>query len=105
MRSRLKANIIEGRQTRKLLKDSAFDAVLEGEINEGWEATEKLVTHFLGKEESYPQIARKLLRVYEKMSLKICFPQFHLEYFSENCGDENEEHGDQIHLRKKQSLR
>ncbi|KAJ4444869.1 hypothetical protein ANN_06666 [Periplaneta americana] len=68
-----------------------------------WIAFKGLVLNFLGnrRNENYEELVQNLLLAYEtiddNMSLKIHFLHLYLVFFSENCGDFSDEHGERFH--------
>ena len=64
---------------------------------------EEVVSKFLGytKDSDYKTIVENMLACFEVLecckSLEVYFLHGHLDYFSQNLGDMNEEHGEHFH--------
>jgi hypothetical protein len=101
--AKVKEGIFVGPQIRDILKDPAFDEILEGKEKAAWEAFRGVVRGFLGnrKDDNYQQLVTELLQTYRdlgcNMSLKIHFLHSHLAFFPENCGAVSDEHGERFH--------
>ena len=101
--AKVKEGIFVGPQIRQLVKDPAFDRVLEGKEKEAWEALKGVIHGFLGnkRDDNYTQLVTVLLEKYHQlgcnMSLKIHFLHSHLDFFPPSCGAVSDEHGERFH--------
>lgn len=101
--AKVKEGIFVGPQIRELVRDPAFDQVLEGKEKEAWEAFKGVVHGFLGnkRDDNYKHLVTVLLQKYRNlgcnMSLKIHFLHSHLEFFPPSCGAVSDEHGERFH--------
>jgi len=99
----LKEGIFIGPQIRELIKDEYFDKLLQGNEKSAWDSFKFVVKGFLGnrRAQNYEDHANNLLRSYQtlgcNMSLKVHFLHSHLDFFPENCGAVNDEHGERFH--------
>ena len=98
--AKVKEGIFVGPQIRELVKDPAFDQVLEGKEKEAWEAFKGVVRGFLGnkRDDNHTHLVTVLLQKYHnlgcKMSLKIHFLHSHLHFVPPSCGVVSDEHGE-----------
>ncbi|KAJ4430079.1 hypothetical protein ANN_22288 [Periplaneta americana] len=89
--AKVKEGIFVGPQIRELVKDPAFDQVLEGKEKEAWEALKGVIHGFLGnkRDDNYTQLVTMLLQKYHQlgcnMSLKIHFLHSHLAVGMKQC--------------------
>lgn len=83
--------------------DSMFDDALNAAELSVWWSLKSMKKNFLGNNQSaeYEKKVDELLNSYQKlgacMAVKMHFPQSHLVYFSQNCGDFGEEQGERFH--------
>jgi hypothetical protein len=101
--AKLKEGIFIGPQIRDLIKDEYFDRLLQGDEKAAWDSFEFVVKGFLCFcwAQNYEDLVNNLLQGYQKlccnMSLKIHFLHSHLDFFPENCGAVNGEHGERFY--------
>ena len=101
--AKLKEGILIGPDIRRIMADSAFECQLTSLELEAWRSFKAVCTGFLGntKAENYKDIVKKLIADYQavgaRMSLKIHFLHNHLDFFPENLGSVNNEHGERFH--------
>jgi len=103
--AKLKEGIFIGPQIRELIEDEYFDKLLQGDEKAAWDSFKFVVKEFLGnrRAQKYEELVNNLLQSYQKlgcnMSLKILvhFLHSHLDFFPENCGAVNDEHGERFH--------
>ena len=84
------------------MKDSSFDEILTGNERTAWVSFKNVCTNFLGKRRSqdYEEMVQVLMQSFQalgaRMSIKMHFLHFHLDYFPENCGDYSEHQGERF---------
>lgn len=102
-RDKLKQGVLNGPDIRKLVKSVKFDAVLNGEEKNAWNAIKRLIQGFFGKHRSttFRDDINEMLRAFDligvNMSLKIHYLHYHLNYFAAQLSTESEEHGERYH--------
>jgi hypothetical protein len=85
--AKMKEGILDGPQIRQLMKDTAFTGTMSDIELQAWNAFNDVVKKFLGnvKDLQYEKIVGNLLKKLQilgcKMSLKLHFLHFHLDYF------------------------
>ena len=100
--AKLKEGIFVGPQIREVLKDTDFEELLNLKELGAWEAFKSVSSGFLGNTSvpDYQACIEKLLKSYEdmgcRMSLKIHFLHFHLNFFPPNLGAVSDEHGERF---------
>jgi hypothetical protein len=89
--AKLKEAIFIGPQIRDLIQDEYIDRLFQGDEKAAWDSFKFVIKGFLGnrKSQNHDELVNKLLQSYQKlgcnMSLKIHFPRWHLDFFSEKC--------------------
>jgi hypothetical protein len=77
--------------------------LLQGDEKAAWDSFKFVVKGFLGntRAQNYAELVNNFLQSYQKLgcnvSLKIHFPHWHLDFFSENCGAVSDKHGERFH--------
>ena len=101
--AKLKEGIFVGPQIREVLRDTDFEELLNLKELKVWEAFKSVCCGFLGNTRvpDYQACIEKLLKSYEdmgcRMSLKIHFPHYHLNFFPPNLGAVSDEHRERFH--------
>ena len=101
--AKLKEGIFVGPQIREVLKDTDFEELLNLKELRAWEAFKSVCSGFLGNTRipDYQACIEKLLKSYEdmgcRMSLKINFLHFYINFFPPNLGAVSDEHGERFH--------
>ncbi|UYV63053.1 hypothetical protein LAZ67_2002987 [Cordylochernes scorpioides] len=101
--AKIKEGIFVGPQIRELLQDGNFQNSLNEVEAAAWNSFRNVCKNFLGsvKVENYRDIVDDLLLSYKalgcNMSLKIHFLHSHLDFFPDNLGAVNGEHGERFH--------
>jgi hypothetical protein len=101
--AKIREGIFVGPQIRELTKDKTFDSILNEFELAAWTAFKDVYSNFLGnnKADNYQEIVESLLQSYEamgcNMSLKIQFLHSYLDFFPQNLGVVNDEHGERFH--------
>ena len=101
--AKIKEDIFIGPQIRELMQDKRLDEDLnETERNELL-SFKRICKDFLGnhKAANYKDVVQDLLTSYKalecNMSQKNNFLEFHFDFFAENLGEVNDEHGERFH--------
>ena len=100
---KLKAEIFDGPQIRKLISDPNFTKNMTDVELSAWSSFVFLVKNFLGnyKALNYVELVENMLTKYQEMganmSIKVHFLHSHLDRFPENLGDFSEEQGERFH--------
>ncbi|UYV60728.1 hypothetical protein LAZ67_1002045 [Cordylochernes scorpioides] len=101
--AKIKEGIFVGPQIRELQQDGNFQNSLNEVEAAAWNSFRNVCKNFLGsvKVENYRDIVNDLLLSYKalgcNMSLKIHFLHSHLDFFPDNLGAVNDEHGERFH--------
>ena len=101
--AKLKEGIFVGPQIWEVLKDTDFEELLNLKELRAWEAFKSVCNGFLGNTRvpGYQAYIEKLLKSYEdmgcRMSLKIYFLHYHLNFFPPNLGAVSDEPGERFH--------
>jgi len=101
--SELKEGVFDGAQIRKMFRDKDAVKKMNKLERAAWLSFKDVCHNFLGNNKSpkYQQIVAKMVEDLKNlgclMNLKIHFLHSHLDKFSENLGDFNEEQGERFH--------
>ena len=101
--AKLKEGIFVGPQIREVMKDTDFEELLKLKELRAWEAFKSVCRGFLGNTRvpDYQACIEKLLKSYEdmgyRMSLKIHFLHFHLNFYPPTLRAVSDEHGEIFH--------
>ena len=100
---KLKEEIFDGPQIRKLLKDDVFVTKMILTEKKAWHDYKNVVEQFPGnvKSRKWKKQISKMVHSFKKleylMSLKLHFIDSHVKYFPENVGDYGEEQSERFH--------
>ena len=100
---KLKTGIFNGPQIRDLMEESMFDKALSEADLFAWYSLKSVIKNFLGNHWSveYEKETEELLKSVNqpgaRMTVKLNFLRSHLDYFSKNCGDLNQEQDERFH--------
>ena len=100
---KLKADIFDGPQIRKLMQDQTFTACMTVAERAAWCSYVSMIREFLGntKASNYRNLVDVMLQNFQalgaRMSIKLHYLFNHLEYFPENLDDISEEQGERFH--------
>ena len=90
----IKAGIFDGRDVRKMMKDTNFLMYMINEEMAAWKACVDVVKGFLGNNKS-PDLVDQLLKCFQEvgcnMSIKAHFLHSHLDEFPSNLGNVSDE--------------
>lgn len=92
-----------GPEINKLVKDPAFDNVLQADLKIAWTHLKTLINGFFGNKRvaDYKEQTLALKQSFEKlkvnMSTKIHLLFDHLDKFAPNCGQYSDEQGERFH--------
>ena len=101
--AKVKGDIFVGPQIRKMLASEELEEQMSDLERNAWQAVRMIVKGFLGNDrrDDYAMVVSNLIESYEKldcrMSLKLHFLYFHLDFFRDNLGNVSEEHGERFH--------
>ena len=101
--SKIREGIFIGPQTRELLNDPEFDALLQDKEKIAWDSFRNVVTNFGGNfwVHNYKELVEHLISFYQAMgchmSLKIHMLHSHIDFLPANCGAVSDEHGEHFH--------
>ena len=100
---KLKADIFDGPQIRKLMQDQTFTARMAVAERAAWCSYVSVILEFVGntKASNYRNLVDIMLQNSQalgaRMSIKLHYLFSHLDYFPENLGDVSEEQGERFH--------
>ena len=100
--AKLKAGVFVGPEIRKLMQNEEFGARLNPLELAAWNAMKSVVINLLGshRHEKYRDIVNSMLKAYEqlgaRMSLKMHFLHFHLDFFPSDLGEVGDEQGERF---------
>ena len=101
--AKLKVEIFNGPQIRKLLNDDKFTDSMNDREKAAWISFKEVVENFLGnsKSDNYKKVVKNMLQNFQEqgclISIKLYFLHSHLEYFPESLGDYSEGQGERFH--------
>ena len=96
--TKLRAEVFDGKQIRKLTKDQDFTASMSAVKKRAWSAFWVVISNFREKHSShnYKKQIKELLESFQSLGAQMSV-KLHLDYFLENCGDYSEEQGERSH--------
>ena len=95
--------IFVGPQIRKMLASEELKEIMSDWERNAWQAFRIIVEGFLGnhRTDDFAVVVSNLIESYKKlgcrMSLKLHFLLFHLDFFQDNLGNVGKEHGERFH--------
>ena len=101
--AKIKGGIFIGPQISTVLKSESLETKMNEIEKKAWQAFRGVVNGFLEnkKNQNYKELVKKLIKSYQnmgcRMSVKLHFLCFHLDFFQENLGDFSEERGERFH--------
>ncbi|GBM35655.1 hypothetical protein AVEN_244537-1 [Araneus ventricosus] len=101
--AKIKEGIFVGPQISDIFKDTKFENPLDYDEKQVWDSDCQGCTNFLGSIRSkyYEDLVHDMLALHQRfgcrMSLKLHFLDFQLEFFPANCGKFSDEHGERFH--------
>ena len=101
--AKTKDGVFVGPQIRKLILNTEFDKTLNGNELDAWVSFGKVCTDFLGchYSENFRDVIAEMLNTYKtfgcKLSLKVHFLDYHLNFFHKNMSDVSDEHRERFH--------
>jgi len=101
--AKIKEGMFIGPQIRELMQNKQFDEDLNETERNSWSSFKRICKDFLKnhKAANYQDVVQDLLTSHKamgcSMSLKIHFLESHLNFFPENLGEVNDEHGERFH--------
>ena len=86
-------------QIQKLIFNNQFDKILHGNKLDAWISFKKVCKTFLGshRSENFREVIAEILNTWCKISLKVHFLDFHLDFFYKNLGDFSDKLKEQFH--------
>ena len=101
--AKLQARVFDGPQIRELAKDDGFTASISVVEKRAQADFRVVIPNFLGKhrtpnnKEQIKELLESFQSLGARMFVKMHFLCWHLDYFSDNCGDYSEEQGERSH--------
>ena len=101
--AKVKGGIFVGPHIRRMLASEELKGQMSDLERNAWQAFRMIMKGFLGKyrRDDYAMLVSNLIKCYEKlgcrMSLKLHFLHFHLDFFRDNLGNVSEERGERFH--------
>ena len=101
--AKIKDGLFVGSQVNTMLKSKTLEEKINETEKEAWQAFRGVVDGTLGskKDPNDKELVKKLIKSNQnmgyRMSVKLHFLCFHLDFFQENLGDFSEEHGERFH--------
>ena len=101
--AKIKGGIFVGPQISTMLKSESLETKINETEKEAWQAFQGVIIGFLGnkRNKNYKDLVKKLIKSYQnmgyRMSVKLHFLCFHLDFFQENLSDFSGEHGEYFH--------
>ena len=101
--AKVKGGIIVGPQIRRMLVSEELKEQMSDLQRNAWQAFRMIVEGFFGnhRKDDYAMVMSHFIESYEKlgyrMSLKLHFLHFYLDFFRDNLGNVSKEHGEKFH--------